>query len=661
MRFRTDDRAVTVQIGTVLLFGVLIVLLSTYQATVVPQQNEEVEFNHNQQVQGELQDLRDELLRTAATDSGGSASVALGTRYPERALFVNPAPPSGTLRTTPPSNATVGNATAVGETGDYWNGSDRNFSTRGVTYAPVYHEYRRAPTTVYENGALYNRFESANRTLAGQRLVRGNRISLVALNGSLAESGSATESVDVRPVSAATRTVTVENESADENVTVVVPTNRGAEEWTDLLAEELDEDEDDPERRVTAVEDATTTDGANAVRLVLEPGTYELELAKVGVGSDVSGVDAHYVTTVRGDSETVRAGGEQRVVVEVRDRYNNPVSGARVNVSDPDDPVTPERTETDAEGRATFVYRAPDDPGPKTVAFNISDDPEPREEATVDLFVDGDDGDGDDGADRTYDVEWTDAVGDGLDCDDGHDRCTLDADEGTTVDLTANVTEDGDPVSNSTVDYALNRSDFGDLSPTEGVTDAGENGTTLDVPAENGTVKAYAASGDDVDPITIHVERSGGGPSEQGLRPVESAGVTSGTQLTFTVENTGSESVTVTDFAVDAGGVDASRLNNGDSDELGILRATQPGFANRDGPGNSPTSRFDADGTTYALAAEGSEAVLEPSDDDVTVDFRGFDADLGDLEFADSAADADVTVTLTLDDGTERAIHFRQS
>ncbi|WP_135828531.1 beta strand repeat-containing protein [Halorussus halobius] len=495
MRFRTDDRAVTVQIGTVLLFAVLIVLLSLYQATVVPQQNEGVEFNHNQQVQSELQDLRNELRRTAVTGTGGSATVTLGTRYPVRAVFVNPPPPSGTLRTTAAANVTVDNAVADGEVFDYWNGSARRFSTAGLVYQPEYSEYQDPPRTVYRNGLLYNRFAGANLTLGGQRLVQGDRISLVAVDGSFSEAGSGAESVDVQPVSTATRTVTVRNESASEPVTLVVPTSlsgaSAVELWNDSLADQS---------RVETVEAATLAGGQSAVRVVLEPGSYELELAKVGVGTGVTGVDPHYVTVARGDNASVSAGGNQQVVVEVRDRFNNPVPGATVNVSDLGAPVTPTRAETDSNGRATFVYEAPDESGTERVAFNISRSPLAREKATAELFVDGGSGGG---GNDTYDVDWTDASGPGLDCDPGFTDCTLDTSEGTSVDLTVNVSEGGDPVTGASVDYALNNSSFGDLSPGDGVTGDGEDRTTLTLPRRNGSVTVYAASGDDVDAIDV--------------------------------------------------------------------------------------------------------------------------------------------------------------
>ena len=539
MRLRTDDRGVTVQVGTVLLFAVLIVLLSTYQASVVPQQNEQVEFNHNQRVQGQMQDLRDELLRTAVTGSGGSSSVALGTRYPVRAVFVNPAPPSGTLATTPAANVSIRNATADGEVGDYWTGSARNFSTHGLTYDPLYHVYQNPPTTVFRNGVLYNRYPDANRTLSTQRLVRGNRISLVALNGSLSESATGSATVDFRAVSAATRTVTVRNGTA--NLSVVVPTSLPEGEavglWRNLLADQLNQSRGD-DRRVLAVE-AGPRPGVDDVRIVLEPGTYELQLAKVGLGSDVTGVEPRYATDVRGDNASVAEDSAQRLVVEVRDRYNNPVRGARVNatlvssgLSGDAIAAQNQRSETDltdlrtdSEGRVTLRYDAVenlDDERSRSVEVRVSADRVPgggsfRTGAPLNLSFNlsvvntdgsGLDGGADDGDE--YDVDWTD-WGEELDCTKS--PCEITVDEETTIPLTASVTTDDGSLANATVDYAVNDTSVGWTSPVSGETDGdGRHTTSLTVRPVNDTMTVYAASGDDVVPMSIRVRNPGGGP-----------------------------------------------------------------------------------------------------------------------------------------------------
>ncbi|NHN59538.1 MULTISPECIES: Ig-like domain-containing protein [Halorussus] len=592
MRLRTDDRGVTVQVGTVLLFAVVVVLLSTYQASVVPQQNEQVEFDHNQRVQGQLQDLRDELLRTAVTGSGGSSSVALGTRYPVRAVFVNPAPPSGTLATTPAANATIRNATADGETGDYWTGHSRNFSTLGLTYDPLYHVYQNPPTTVFRNGVLYNRYPDANRTLSGQRLVRGNRISLVALNGSLSESASGSATVDFRAVSAATRTVTVRNETA--NLSVVVPTTlaegKAVGLWRQLLADEWSESPGD-DRRVLAVEAGPRPDVAD-VRIVLEPGTYELQLAKVGVGSDVTGVDPHYVTDVRGDNASALEGGKQQLVVEVRDRFNNPVSGTIVNASDvTDGTVTPQRTRTNAAGRATFVYDASGAAGTEAVTFNISDDPEPREEATLRVHVSSagtgngtTGGDGDDGAYWTW---WENATIDsrpGMTCH-ANDTCRYDLAYGDTVTLTANTTPTAD---GATVQFAVNDTATAQFAADQGTT--GSDGSVeADLQAlDTENVTVYAASGGTGDRLAIQIYDSGAEPTgtivynDDGTatRGDRQGGQKSG--LTFSVTNNEAESVTLTDVRVEPEDGSIDELSDSSADE-GMYQSELHVDAQRDG------------------------------------------------------------------------------
>ena len=232
MEARGDDRAQAVQIGAVLLFGILIISFATYQAFVVPNQNRQVEFDHSQAVQGDLQELRNAIVSMAGDGTGKSVSITMGTRYPSRLVAINPGPVVSSLRTDGTTdghvNVSVDNATTTGETGDFWSGRAHNYTTGSLVYRPQYNVYDGAPVTVYENTALVNEFRDGNVTIAGQRLLSGNRITLVTLNGSLSRSRSGTTSVDVSPVSASTRTVAVTNESAGENVTIRVPTRTAA-------------------------------------------------------------------------------------------------------------------------------------------------------------------------------------------------------------------------------------------------------------------------------------------------------------------------------------------------------------------------------------------------------------------------------------------------
>jgi len=98
-------------VGTVILFGFLIVALGIFQIQVVPTENANVEFEHSQQVEDDFGDLRNDVLRAGSTGSTGSTQVRLGTRYPARTFFINPPPVSGSLETEPTGPIRVLNAT----------------------------------------------------------------------------------------------------------------------------------------------------------------------------------------------------------------------------------------------------------------------------------------------------------------------------------------------------------------------------------------------------------------------------------------------------------------------------------------------------------------------------------------------------------------------
>ncbi|WP_121822600.1 CARDB domain-containing protein [Halostella salina] len=368
MQFGGDERAAAIQVGATLLFGMIIVSMAMYQATVVPDQNAQVEYNHNQEVQSQMQELRNAIVSVPGGGNGGSVTVDLGTRFPSRTLFVNPPAPSGSLRTVDTTNASINiavdNAAASGETNDYWNGDERTFNTGAIVYEPQYSEYQSAPTTVYEQSVLYNRFDGANVSLSDQRIVDGRQINLVALNGSLSKSSAGSASVSVRPVSTSRNAVAVEGDGGPINITI--PTRLDNETWTDALESEY------------------SSNGGNIVGQYYEPisdenyallsielkesTTYNLRMAKVGVGDGVTEeADNLYLTDVGGTSLNVEADGTEAITVEVRDRFNNPVSGEDVTLSASDGGTfagTGTSTTTnasDSDGRVTVTYEAPDD------------------------------------------------------------------------------------------------------------------------------------------------------------------------------------------------------------------------------------------------------------------------------------------------------------
>ncbi|GGK52166.1 PKD domain-containing protein [Haloarcula sebkhae] len=387
MTFTGDERAQSVQVGAVLLFGVLIIAFSSYQAFAVPEQNREVEFNHNQQVQTQLQDLRNAIISVPGQPSRQAVSVQLGTRYPSRLVATNPGPPSGLLytdgTTNESQNLTVRNAEAITpETADYWDGATpRHYNTGAIAYKPEYNVYGEAPETVYEHSLVYNQFREGNITLSEQAMVDGRDITLVALNGSLSRSASDSVTVDVKPTSQSSRTVRVTNATETSNVSVSFLSRLPASEWRALLDDEVDPNPGNKSnnRYIANVIEAEGPGSLYNVTIVFERGVnYRLKMAKAGVGTKVTAENDAYLTTVDDNEISVQQGGDGEIVLEVRDAYNNPVSGVTVNGSvegSNTGSLTPDTESSDSDGRVKFVYNASQSTatGTYTVQFSLDE------------------------------------------------------------------------------------------------------------------------------------------------------------------------------------------------------------------------------------------------------------------------------------------------
>jgi len=262
MSFRTDRRSQAIQIGAVLLFGVLIVLFATYQAVVVPGQNSEVEFNHNQRVQGDMVEVRNAILETKTTGDDGYATLELGTRFPPRLVALNPSPPSGSLTTTDLRPVVI-QEDGTDITTEVCPGSD--IRTRFLEYDPSYAEYTGAGTLRFENSLLYHDFGDQTVLLTGQSLVQGDTVRIVPLRRSLGIAG--TRTIAIEPVAGLVDT------AQRENLTVTVPTQLSESAWEDALEGQLD----------PANVSVTTGAGGRNLTLSLD-GAHRIDCGPVGLG-----------------------------------------------------------------------------------------------------------------------------------------------------------------------------------------------------------------------------------------------------------------------------------------------------------------------------------------------------------------------------------------
>ncbi|TMT86582.1 hypothetical protein E2L06_08180 [Haloterrigena sp. H1] len=269
MESRRDERAVTVQIGAVLLLAIVFTALALYQVNAVPAENSAVEYEHNQQVHGEMHELRNAIKNVGTSGGSESVSITLGTQYPTRTFSMNPSAPAGTLETTGTQTLRIGNADVIS---DHGGSSDPEnligeHSTTTLRYQPDYNEYRGAPTTRIEHGFAYNDFSDAQVSLTDQPLIDGDRITIVLLEGNLSAGSTGATAVDTRLLDGPTDPVTIEPDGGE--ITLTVPT-QAPDAWNESL-------QDEPAASVTGFSDGALT-------ITLEDDEYELQMARVGIG-----------------------------------------------------------------------------------------------------------------------------------------------------------------------------------------------------------------------------------------------------------------------------------------------------------------------------------------------------------------------------------------
>jgi hypothetical protein len=268
----SDARAVTTQIGAVLLLGILVTLLTAYQATIVPEANAETEFDHSRAVLDELQTLQAEYHNAMSTGTDIESTVTLGTDYSSRLLAINPPPASGRLATTAEGSIRsdgIDIGAICGQGG----------TTRALQYEPNYHEYRDAPTITFESSVLYSDFGDEYIVESEQSIISGTQLELTPLDGTISETGTGRESIRFR---AGPKNTTEETVSGELRLTI--PTEIPADQWEDdpkLLAEELVSDGGQVDR----VEENAS---ANGIDIILEDGTYDVSCRASGVTGEPS-------------------------------------------------------------------------------------------------------------------------------------------------------------------------------------------------------------------------------------------------------------------------------------------------------------------------------------------------------------------------------------
>lgn len=341
-RFVDDERAVSPVVGFVLIFALVMIVFTIYQADVVPAQNKEVEFEHSQMVEGQIEQLSAAFVSTGPDDPPQAVSLQLGVQYPSRALAINPGTPIGSLDTT--------DSHRVELSGD---GGSEEFNTSFVTYQPSYNMMAEEIQYSIEHGMVVKNYHSSGKTsLASPGALfsaNGEAINLNLISGDVSANEMSTvvttDNVD-------THTINISSDSA----TLVLPTTLEEEDWEALLT-------NDDGSRIAQVSDYEYLEDSSEISIDLKNGT-AVNLNKVSAGrpSDDDTLEIHpQITNVTSTTPSPSADGETRLTVRTSDLFESALSDIDITATATGSGnLTPAATTSNGSGLATFVY----EPGP---------------------------------------------------------------------------------------------------------------------------------------------------------------------------------------------------------------------------------------------------------------------------------------------------------
>lgn len=363
MKFGQDTRGVSEVIGAILVFGLMIALLAILQTNAVPAANEEVEYNHNSDVQSQLVDFHEAAAQTARNGDSSSTKLDMGLQYPSRMLFFSPNAPAGTLRTGDEQTLQLKNVEAEDPiVGKHMDSGPLTLKTRNLSYQGNYNEYRSAPETRYEYGVLYNNFPGSQLLVNDGGVVQGRDISLLMPAGELDESSATAKSIDPRPVSAPANPVSITGDGSGDPITLVLPSSMS----TDLWAKAIDSNH---------VEDIQEN-GDGTVSIKLDPTqTYTFRAARIGVGGDTPKQTPEYLYSLDGTQFDIPQGQSRALNIEVRDEYNNPVrhEDVKFRIATGDGSIN-STASSGRNGVATPRFDTPSDPQRVTVQATLNED-----------------------------------------------------------------------------------------------------------------------------------------------------------------------------------------------------------------------------------------------------------------------------------------------
>lgn len=335
----------SVVVGVILMISIIFLFAGQYQLIQVPQDKLEAEFEHDSEVNQDFISLSNSIDSSSSSSERLSVEFPISPSYDFDVVFssifeaVNLEPTGNVRGEEFVKDMKVENATGLDGSENYWTGySDpceedtHCFRTSFIQYEPSYEEYRDSSIKHYENHLAYNKFDDGFGNVSFDNLeessdiVDGNQINLITLSARFDLTTRGRESLEIVPVSASSNTISVTGDD-DKPIVLEIPTRLPEEEWLSILSgnDNIENIEYDGNRQVGA-----------SVRVYLN-GTksYDLKLSNIhvepnSIDSEKPDNEARYIAWSNFNDFDMSEDNNRIVSAEVRDRFNNPVSGVPV-------------------------------------------------------------------------------------------------------------------------------------------------------------------------------------------------------------------------------------------------------------------------------------------------------------------------------------------
>ncbi len=195
VEFWKDEGGVTVVLGTLLMFVVVVSMFSMMQVYQVPIWNAEVEWEHFSAVNDDMMTLKSDIEDVALLKAPKSSKIQMGMRYPNRMFLFNPGPGVYGMLTSESVNVTVEYTLDVPGNPTFTN----TYNSNRIVYQAW--GTINSPRLVYEHGLMIRDFGDAALSTADQSLVEGDELYIpLLLEGPISFSSMVTEEVVLRPL-----------------------------------------------------------------------------------------------------------------------------------------------------------------------------------------------------------------------------------------------------------------------------------------------------------------------------------------------------------------------------------------------------------------------------------------------------------------------------